>query len=347
MDLRKKEFLKILVLWSHTSGYLEDSICAVAEKGVEVHLVYAGIDTNSPFQKRDLPSGIYLYNKTGLTTKEINILKQKINPKLVLMSGWNHRIYRKLERLDSEKWVICFDTQLRFSLRHVILVIISRVSRQFRTDYAFVPGERQFMLAQFMGFKKHHVRKGLYAIDSKKYFHRREEINREFLFVGRLVAEKGITVLLHAYNKYRVSVSAPWDLRICGEGPLFQSHVSQGIIWDGFVQPEMLVKKFQNAGVFVLPSLYEPWGVVISEAAASGLPIIASVNCGAVSSLLVDNWNGKIIHEINVESILQSLLDFHNMDPNNYFDFAQNSVNLSSQIDVSIFAQVILSFLEI
>jgi len=40
----------------------------------------------------------------------------------------------------------------------------------------------------------------------------------------------------------------------------------------GFVQPSDLPNIFAQAGVFILPSRYEPWGVVIGEALASGLP---------------------------------------------------------------------------
>lgn len=338
--------MKILILWSHISGYLEDSLCALAKTGAEIHLVHFGIDSNAPFQKRELPTGIKLYDEFYQSMEEWNKFKRLISPDIVLMSGWNHRFYRKLERLSSEKWVICFDTQLRFSSKHALLAVYSRFTRQFRTDCAFVPGERQAMLAILMGFKPKYVFKGLYTIDTKRYFLQRESINREFIFVGRLVPEKGIKELLQAYEKYRDSVSSPWNLRICGQGPLLQINQGQGIIWDGFTQPEMLVKKLHSAGVFVLPSVFEPWGVVVSEAAASGLPIIASAYAGAAASLVIDNWNGKIIRDVNSEKIYENLLEFHNMPLETYLHYSGNSLSIASQVDVEIFVQVIFDLLK-
>jgi glycosyltransferase involved in cell wall biosynthesis len=49
------------------------------------------------------------------------------------------------------------------------------------------------------------------------------------------------------------------------------------------------------ARCLVLPSVWEQWGVVIQEAAASGLPVIASHRCGAVTAYLRDGVNGYIV----------------------------------------------------
>ena len=53
-----------------------------------------------------------------------------------------------------------------------------------------------------------------------------------------------------------------------------------------FVQPHDMPDLFARASVFVLPSNYEPWGVVIHEALSSGMPVLCSDKCGAAYDLL-------------------------------------------------------------
>ena len=65
-----------------------------------------------------------------------------------------------------------------------------------------------------------------------------------------------------------------------------------GITDAGFMQPAQLPQAFRDHGVFVLPSRYEPWGVVIAEAAASGLAVICSDACGAAEISSGPRQNG-------------------------------------------------------
>jgi glycosyltransferase involved in cell wall biosynthesis len=51
----------------------------------------------------------------------------------------------------------------------------------------------------------------------------------------------------------------------------------------------------KKSGCLVLPSLFENWGVVIHEACAAGLPIIATYICGATANYLRDGVNGYIV----------------------------------------------------
>ena len=55
----------------------------------------------------------------------------------------------------------------------------------------------------------------------------------------------------------------------------------EGLTFTGFLQPRELPAWLAEIGCLVVPSRFEPWGVVIAEAAASGMPIIATDACGA------------------------------------------------------------------
>jgi glycosyltransferase involved in cell wall biosynthesis len=67
-----------------------------------------------------------------------------------------------------------------------------------------------------------------------------------------------------------------------------------GIRVEGFVQPDQLSEILASAGCLVLPSIFEPWALVVHEAASAGLLVLASENVGAAVHLVQDNYNGFI-----------------------------------------------------
>lgn len=64
------------------------------------------------------------------------------------------------------------------------------------------------------------------------------------------------------------------------------------VVFAGFRQIEELPFFYGGAGAFIHPALSEPWGLVINEAMASGLPILSSKNVGAAEELVRDGING-------------------------------------------------------
>lgn len=141
-----------------------------------------------------------------------------------------------------------------------------------------------------------------------------------FLSVCRFAPEKNIEALLSAFAKYKSACqkSEPWKLVIAGDGELKESLLAKaeslGIagdcVWPGFLSLEDLVPWYVHAGAFVLPSMSEPWGLVVNEAAISGAPLILSERCGSTSTFLPDNGfpNGWKFDPENVESLTDLLL---------------------------------------
>jgi glycosyltransferase involved in cell wall biosynthesis len=107
-----------------------------------------------------------------------------------------------------------------------------------------------------------------------------------------MVEEKGIDTLLSAYQRYREASVNPWALVLCGGGPELTLPVGAKRL--PFAQPADLPQILEAAGAFVLPSIYEPWGVALHEAAAAGLPILASDAAGSGDAFLVPNENGHV-----------------------------------------------------
>lgn len=120
------------------------------------------------------------------------------------------------------------------------------------------------------------------------------------LFVGRLEEEKGVRVLLDAWQRAGLGPSA--RLALAGEGPLAAEaqRAGPGVRALGYVDELELPALYAAADVLVLPSIRtatftEPWGLVVNEAMLQETPVIASDAVGAVAGGLVqDGRNGLI-----------------------------------------------------
>jgi glycosyltransferase involved in cell wall biosynthesis len=64
------------------------------------------------------------------------------------------------------------------------------------------------------------------------------------------------------------------------------------IIVKDYMSQENLLLEMQNSGAFILPSTFEPWALVLHEAASAGLPIICTDVCGASPHFVINNYNG-------------------------------------------------------
>jgi glycosyltransferase involved in cell wall biosynthesis len=75
------------------------------------------------------------------------------------------------------------------------------------------------------------------------------------------------------------------------------------VIFAGFRQIAELPAFYGSAGAFIHPALSEPWGLVINEAMASGLPILSSKNVGAAEELLIEGETGFLFDPMDLQAI--------------------------------------------
>jgi glycosyltransferase involved in cell wall biosynthesis len=116
-----------------------------------------------------------------------------------------------------------------------------------------------------------------------------------FLFCGQMIARKGLDILLNAFRELGTHarlllVGREADLSAL-LAPL-PSAVRDRITYAGFQPPEELPRFFAKADVFVLPSRYDGWGVVVNQALGAGLPILCSDQVGAGQDLVREGVNG-------------------------------------------------------
>jgi len=138
--------------------------------------------------------------------------------------------------------------------------------------------------------------------------------SRYFLFVGRLVPEKGVFDLLDAYARLDEHLRAEVGLVFAGDGPGRSSleeqarKIAKGVIrFAGFVQRNELAKYYALAEMLILPTHSDPWGLVVNEAMACGLPIVLSNVAGAAADLVRDAGNGRLLPPADVAALTAAM----------------------------------------
>jgi glycosyltransferase involved in cell wall biosynthesis len=82
------------------------------------------------------------------------------------------------------------------------------------------------------------------------------------------------------------------------------------IIWTGFIDDQAALSAlYACSDVLALPSDFEPWGVVVTEAAAASLALVCSSNVGAARDLVTDGLNGRVFTAGDAASLEEALLD--------------------------------------
>lgn len=307
--------VRVAVLWPQLSGYINACLRELALRPrVELLVGYAAPGDEAPFDDAEfkwIPESVKLTSRPDRA--ELVRRLERFKPDVLLVVSWHIPAFRYVLRHLSPRplRVLCMDNQWHGTLKQRLGVLGSRWYLHPLYDAVFLPGERQACFAQRLGFPSDRIWRGLYCPDNESFARASTGATTRpsyFGYLGRLTASKGITDLLQAYELYRSVTPDPWDLAVAGTGPLASKIVSyQGVKYSDFVQPRELPTWLANIGCLVVPSRFEPWGVVIAEAAASGLPIIATEACGAGPHLVHDFVNGRIAHTASVESLAECM----------------------------------------
>jgi glycosyltransferase involved in cell wall biosynthesis len=134
-------------------------------------------------------------------------------------------------------------------------------------------------------------------------------IRRRVVFAGRIVAQKGVAVLIRAARE----VDA--EFVICGDGRQLEamrrlarrSGVQARVVFKGWLDSEQLAQELADASVVVLPSLWpEPFGLVGIEALAAARPVIASAT-GGIEDWLDDGISGICVKPGDVGELARAL----------------------------------------
>jgi glycosyltransferase involved in cell wall biosynthesis len=132
------------------------------------------------------------------------------------------------------------------------------------------------------------------------------------LFVGRLTPEKGISTLLEAWRE----LGRELPLQIAGDGPMAPEVERAGrgsghVTWLKWLPRAETLQRMKDASVLILPSTwYEGFPMILAEAFAVGLPVIAS-NLGSMSSIVDHQRTGLHFEAGNSSDLVEKVRSFH------------------------------------
>jgi glycosyltransferase involved in cell wall biosynthesis len=124
------------------------------------------------------------------------------------------------------------------------------------------------------------------------------------LYSGRLVASKGLDTAFAALANSRLAGQA--TLLVAGDGPqreALEAYAPSGVQFLGPQTPAELRALYRRADMLVFPSRYDPWGLVVNEAACASLAAIASDGAGVTRDLLRDGENALVFRGGDVDAL--------------------------------------------
>lgn len=157
---------------------------------------------------------------------------------------------------------------------------------------------------QFEGLKIEPGFKNRFAFDYEKIV----------LFVGRLVQEKGVQVLIDSAPAILGAVPDA-KLVIAGKGPMERelrrraqsTGLGDKIMFAGYIDDDTRNKLYALASVAVFPSLYEPFGIVALEAMAAGAPVVVA-DTGGLSEIITHGEDGLKAYPGNANSLANNIV---------------------------------------
>lgn len=312
--------MRVAYLQKAPSGHMNACLRQLVADGVEVLATVPPVLDDAPYEET-VPACVSerfeMEPDSGDDARLLEVL-DRFAPDVTLVVGWDVDAYRRVARRLRGRTVrvLCTDNQWMRTPRQLAGVVAAPWYLHRSFDRMFVPGERQRRFARRLGFRSDRIDLGFYTADVDHFVDGadRPPDADAFVFVGRLIREKGVDVLLEAYGAYRERVEHPLDLLVAGTGPMAAELVGRdGVVPLGFVSPPELPAALRQASALVLPSRFEPWGVVVHEAACSGLAVIASTAVGAADAFVDDGVNGRVGPPA-VEATLAGLLWWHRLD---------------------------------
>lgn len=363
MSTRPKGGHRVLVLYTELAPYLMACLeRLVADHPVEVHVVRWPVNAEAPFQL-DVGADIHLYERSELNDERLLTLCEGLRPDLVLCSGWVDKGYLKVCRAlyaVGAATVMCSDTAWRGDLRQYAAIIAAQPWLRRTFGHAWVSGKAQARYAHNLGFDRKRIHTGFYSADVDRFSplaaalegSKRERFPHRFLCVARYIPSKGHQLLCDAFAQLQEEGAAgDWELWIAGTGELFEQVTGSAsgrhpkVRHLGFVQAGDMPGVMDQCGVFVLPSSYEPWGVVVHEHAAAGFPLLLSDAVGAGERFLEEGTNGHTFAANDREQLIACMRRIVEAGDDRLLEMGRQSARLGTRWDPRAWSATLMTLL--
>lgn len=355
----------IVFAWSGFPQYAARCVGAFAKTTSE-RVVVVGTRPDVPIEGMEKCCGCEVFWIGRNDTRPLATIVGKL-PRLIVLSGWAipaFNRYRDEVRLNGGKVVAMCDNNFVFSFKECLRAIRFRLLFRSKYDAFFVPGKNGVRLLRFYGVPRNKIHIGMYAADSTLFKPGKplSERPKKIVFVGRLNERKNVRRLVQAFAeslklKVQGSRFKGWTLELYGSGPLKEvleelastlnlelEALDSCICIHPFLQPESLAAKYQEARIFILPSVSEHWGVVVHEAALSGCLLLLSKHIGAAEDFLEEGMNGFSFNPFSVDSMVRVIRRAISLDDHELTGFYEKSLELGEDSSMKKFAKAIGEF---
>lgn len=348
--------MEILFLYTELADYT--LACLKKLKSLDSHInitvVHYPVNPEAPFDFDFEQTGKFVNIKSFM---DYSSFKQHLSKKKydkIVCSGWINKWYLRYcrENRGSSLCILTLDNHWFGSPKQQILRLISRITLRAVFHKIWVPGEPQVLYAQKLGFRQNEIRTGFYCCDTDKFnFYYRtlkerktDHFPRRFLCVARYIPAKGYENLWKAFIEWKEETTNDWELWCVGSGEDFEKRIkNKSIKHLGFIQKDQWYEILSDTGIFVLPSLFEPWGVAVHEFACAGYPLLLSDKVGAASQF-ASSENAIIFQSGNIQDLKSAFGSIAGCTDDKLDRMASVSNNLGQTITLDIWAKNLLSF---
>jgi 1,2-diacylglycerol 3-alpha-glucosyltransferase len=354
----------VAIVFHHIGPYHHARLNAAAEKlsvtGIEWSAqgydAWGAADSPARYCKVSLfREATETYPQTAELRRAFSSAIEQAKPDVVAVNGWNNFGSLVAANCCVRRGILMVvmsessrDDERRISWKET-------VKRRIVDLYsaALVGGQRHVDYLMELGMPRERIFTGYNVVDNAHFRERTDEIRSQgsevrkqyglpenyFLASARFIEKKNLPGLIAAYEDYRqksqTGGKAPWDLVLLGDGPVRETlnsqlstlNLTEHVHLPGFKSYDELPVYYGLAKAFVHASTAEQWGLVVNEAAASGLPVIVSNRCGCAPELVNDN--GFTFDPATEDELATRLLEMASMSDQERKQLGENSYRIA------------------
>ncbi len=307
----------VFAILHEPAQYTTDRNHAVYDR-MGVHYAYMYGRSEAKSDEGDAEKSLSEFSIPALVVWTWRLLKEN---DIIIMNGYTNRVFMCLFLLNSfwgRSIGIDSDTPLSIPinpLKRLLKAAFLNIIFRNRHVYGLAGGTKSHKeLFRYYGMKEKRIFLMPMMVDNAKFYRNETEKQEKpfvFLYVGRIVECKNIGVMLEAFVR-AFGDNKDVQMHIVGGGDMQEEYKKQyakqeNIQFLGRRFGKELVDCYHNAHVFVLPSRYEPWGLVVNEAMATGLPVIVSDKVEAGYDLVETCHSGLVFRYDDVAALSERM----------------------------------------
>lgn len=357
--------MKILYLTNLPSPYRVEFFNELVRCGIDVTVLFERKNAENREEKwiseeKFLFHGIYLKslkigNENALALDALKYIK-KNDYDLIIIGGYSTITsmfcieYMKIKKIpfviNADGGIISQDSWFKKKLKdHFIGSAIAWLSSSpITTNYLVHYGAKRENVYEFpfSSIKKEDIEEPLNE-NSKKELQKKMHLSEEktILYVGQFIYRKGIDVLLNSVRKMHAVKTNVLLVGGCVTEEIkkfVNDYNLKNIYFFPFKSKNELKPFYKVADVFVLPTRYDIWGLVVNEAVGFGLPVVSTERCVAAQTMIESGVNGFICKSEDSDGLAEKISILLNDDTKRNA-FAKKNIEIAKEYTIESMAK--------